>query len=117
MIRTTIYRAWRVFVAYGACGLGSSAVMLLLLAEFHEELADPWLAGLDQRLTGMIPGWTTAPLTRLMLALTTLGSWWALGTVVAGGVGWLLRRRERVASAGLLVALGGAGVLNTILKF
>lgn len=68
----------------------------------------PLLADLHQAAT---PFWD-----RTMLALTTLGGAKAMALVAAGVLLWLIYRRLRVQAIFFTLAVGGAALLNPLLK-
>jgi len=98
------------------CGilLLGAALALGLLSALHAAL--PHLASLDAQVQAAVHGWTSPPMTALMLALTGIGG---IGTfATAAGVVTLLliyRRRHHMAFV-LGVSLAAAFVLNEALK-
>lgn len=71
---TMEFRHWR-FVIIALFGLVTCAVLLLVLTEFHEEIADFWLTTLDQAIMKAVHMWTIPGVTRAMFVLSFIGSW------------------------------------------
>ena len=101
---------------YLAAGLAASLVVLLLLAEFHEEIADAWLIHWDTAIQSYVHAHASRALTPWMKALTEIGAPRTdlpLCGVVAGLLWW---KQQRRSAALLLSSMLGAGVLVTALK-
>ena len=99
-----------------AGGLATCGLLMWLLAEFHEEIAEPYLSGLDASLMTMVHGWTAPWLTTVMETFTFVGSAGTLVPVVAALVIGFWLRREWSDGVMLIVAIGGAGLLMLGLK-
>jgi undecaprenyl-diphosphatase len=97
-------------------GLAMSMLVTLIMAKIHEETAQPFLEHVDQYLLQAIHAHNTPARTRLAFSLTFIGSPSALvpGVLIAAAVLWVRRlRRDAVL---LIVAIGGAALIDTILK-
>ncbi|HEV2646297.1 MAG TPA: phosphatase PAP2 family protein [Acidobacteriaceae bacterium] len=97
-------------------GLVVSLLMMLAMAEFHEEIAEPFLTHLDLQLMQIIHAYQSPGLTRLALGLSFIGSPLALGPCIAlsAMILWALKlRRDAIV---LVTAIGGAALLDTALK-
>jgi undecaprenyl-diphosphatase len=97
-------------------GLFASGFALLGLAEFHEEIAEPFLINMDRTVQEVVHEETSSLLTRVMFVLTWVGSPEVLFPavpLVAALFWWRKLRREGLV---LLVAMVGAASLNTALK-
>jgi undecaprenyl-diphosphatase len=97
-------------------GLISSGFLLLLLNEFHEEIAEPWLRNIDQGAMRVVHSWYTPEMTRVMLTFTFMGSWEFIASCVGLLIFALLYGRRTREAASLAVAVGGSAVLNVGLK-
>ncbi|GAC1415962.1 MAG: hypothetical protein NVSMB62_04810 [Acidobacteriaceae bacterium] len=97
-------------------GLVTSLGTMLLLAEFHEEILEPFLSGIDLHLMALIHAHATPTLTHAALALSRIGSPLVLVPVISctAVVLWLLRMRRDAAL--LLLGIGGSGLLDIALK-
>jgi membrane-associated phospholipid phosphatase len=97
-------------------GLIMSIVVMLILAKIHEEIAQPFLEHVDQYLLQTIHTYDTPALTRLAFTLTFIGSPAALvpGVLCAAIILWV--RKLRHDSVLLIVAIGGAALIDTVLK-
>lgn len=107
---------WRIVLPYLLAGLFASGIVLSALAEFHEQISDPWLIRFDLWATQAIHQHTFPAMTALMLAFSFLGSmkvYLALALIVA--VCLRLAKYRRQASL-LFLGVTGAAVLNTLLK-
>jgi len=97
-------------------GLLMSTLTMLLMAKVHEEIAQPFLEHVDRQLMQVIHAHNTPALTRLAFTLSFIGSPTALipGVALSAIVLWALKlRRDAVL---LVTAIGGAALLDTILK-
>jgi membrane-associated phospholipid phosphatase len=88
-------------------------------------LAFAWLAkgvfadrfvALDDGIITWLHGYWGAPIDQIMLFFTTIGEVWVLGPLIAVAAYALLRRGRWIDAAGLVLAAGGAGLLNLLLK-
>ena len=107
---------WKLSALLLLLGLLFSVIVMLALAEFHEEIGEPFLARVDQLGMQIIHSHDTPTLTRMALALSWIGSPTTLFPCIsiAAILFWGLRfRRDAVL---LAAAMGGSGVLNTALK-
>ncbi len=97
-------------------GLVFSAIVMLTMAEFHEEVGEPMLSRLDPVIMQAIHVRDTPTLTRLAFTLTWIGSPAVLVPVVALAatlLWWAKLRRDAVL---LFAAMAGGAVLDTVLK-
>lgn len=97
-------------------GLVGVGILLLALAEFHEEVEEPFLIGLDLQIQAIMHGYSSPGLTRIMLALTWIGSPGLLfpsTALLAASLWW--RRAHRDATT-FLTAMTGAAILIVVLK-
>jgi undecaprenyl-diphosphatase len=109
-------KTWKVIGILLLVGLVGAALMMLTLAEVHEHLGGPRMEHWDTHIQDHIHGDTTPRLTRLMFALSRIGSPTVLVPVIptlAALLWWWSRRHAAVV---LLIATGGAGALVTLLK-
>jgi undecaprenyl-diphosphatase len=93
-----------------------SIVVMLLMAKVHEAIAQPFLEHVDQQVMQVIHAHDTPALTRLAFTLSFIGSPRALGPgiALAALVLWAIKlRRDAIL---LVTAIGGAALLDTILK-
>lgn len=97
-------------------GLVFSVIVMLTMAEFHEEVGEPMLSRLDSVVMQAIHTRDTPTLTRLAFTLTWIGSPVVLVPVVALAATLLWRARLRRDAVLLLVAMAGGAVLDTVLK-
>ena len=107
---------WKLFAVFLLAGLLASVLLLLVLAKFHEEIAEPSSMHLDLQIQGAVHGYTSVALTRVMLGLTWIGSptvLFPLATLIAALLWWRRLHRDTVV---FLIAMGGAALLNTALK-
>jgi membrane-associated phospholipid phosphatase len=104
------------FLLMLAAGTSASLFAAWFLAEFHEEIAEPFLAGLDLQILSFIHAHDTPLLTQLAFALTFIGSPLALVPIIliAAALLWALRLRRDAAL--LILGIGGSGVLDLALK-
>jgi undecaprenyl-diphosphatase len=106
----------RLFAFLLFLGLIMSVVVMLLMAKVHEEIAQPFLEHVDQHLMQVIHAHETPTLTRLALTLSFIGSPLALGPGIALAALVLWARKLRRDAILLILAIGGAALLDTILK-
>jgi undecaprenyl-diphosphatase len=101
---------------YQGAGLAASLVVLLLLAEFHEEIVKPLVEGWDHGVQAWVHAHASATLTPVMKALTEIGAprtIYPLCALIFGLLWWRGQRRE----AGLLASsMVGSEVLVGALK-
>ena len=97
-------------------GLAATGLLLWLLAEFHEEMMEPFLSGLDTSLMAAVHAYTGPQLTGTMEAFTFAGSLAGLVPIVGLLVIVLWIRREWSDGVMLIVAMLGAGLLMLGLK-
>jgi membrane-associated phospholipid phosphatase len=93
-----------------------ATLALGLLTLLHAHLGDPSVARFDHGIQFAVHGWATPGLTRLMRALTWVGSIKIFGSVLAVVVAVLLGQRRRHAAALLGFGMVGALALNETLK-
>jgi membrane-associated phospholipid phosphatase len=106
----------RAFLLLALAGLVMSILVMYLMAEFHEEIAEPFLQHVDQFLLQSIHAHCTPALTHLAFILTFIGSPTALipGIFTAAFILWQVRLRHDAVL--LVVAIGGAALIDTALK-
>jgi membrane-associated phospholipid phosphatase len=109
-------KTWKLFGALLLVGLVASLMMMLALAEIHEHLGGPRMERWDAHIQDHVHGDTTPRMTRIMFALTYIGSPRVLTPAIAVIAVLLWWRRLRHAAMVWLIATGGAGVLVTVLK-
>src|SRR5262249_12831819 len=105
-----------VFAVLAAAGFVAAGTLLLLLAEFHEEITEPWLSQLDQLTMATIHRWASPGLDKMMFGLSFVGSWKFMpvaAVVVSIVLAWRRCARELLLFA---LALGGSAILNLGLK-
>ncbi|HEV2619930.1 MAG TPA: phosphatase PAP2 family protein, partial [Acidobacteriaceae bacterium] len=97
-------------------GLILSIVVMLVLAKIHEEIAQPFLEHVDRQVMQLIHAHDTPALTRLAFTLSFIGSPLALGPgiTLAAVVLWAVKLRRDAML--LILAIGGAGLIDTMLK-
>jgi membrane-associated phospholipid phosphatase len=97
-------------------GLILSVLVMLLMAKIHEEIAQPFLEHVDQQLMQTIHAHNTPALTRLAFTLSFIGSPLALvpGIALSALVLWAVKLRRDALL--LVIAIGGAALLDTVLK-
>lgn len=106
----------KTFWGYIAFGLGVSLALLLCLAEFKEEIAEPLIRGLDASIMQAFHVDATPALTHLMETLTWIGSPAVVSPVLLIAVVILWMRSLRREALLLAIAVGGGGLLDTALK-
>ena len=104
----------RALAIAGWTAFALAGVLFLLIA--WNVSARGALAALDTRLADWLHAHATAPLTAVMLAVTHLNSTFAIGVWSALFAGVLARLRERYWILTLGLAVGGAMLLNLVLK-
>jgi undecaprenyl-diphosphatase len=103
---------WNLFAISLVSGLLGSGLLLIGLAEFHEEITEPFLMHVDLQIQAAVHGYTSVTLTRVMLG----GSPTVLfpsAALIAALFWWRRLHRDTVV---FLIATVGAGLLNTALK-
>jgi undecaprenyl-diphosphatase len=96
--------------------LAANSVMMLTIAEVHEHIYGARLLRMDERVQGDVHDDATPGLTRLMFALTWIGSPQVLVPAIPLLAAVLWWRGLRRAPLVWLAATGGAGVLVVLLK-
>lgn len=109
-------KTWRLFVALLLVGLVATSVMMLTIAEVHEHVYGARLTRLDELIQDDVHADATPGLTRVMFALTWIGSPEVLGPAIPLLAAVLWWRGLRRAPVVWLAATGGAAVLVTVLK-
>jgi len=106
----------RAFLLLSLAGLVMSIIVMLLMAKVHEEIAQPFLEHVDQAVMQAVHADDTPALTGLAFTLTFIGSPSALIPLVtiAAIVLWKVRLRHDAVL--LVVAIGGAALIDTVLK-
>jgi membrane-associated phospholipid phosphatase len=113
-------RRWQViglFMVGSLLGLLVNSGILLVLIKWHDELSEAWLVTVDQMVQERLHQMASPVLTQIMLAFTTLGD--ILGLLIVAlccSLGLLLWKRWYAAGS-LLIAIGGAVVLNQVAKW
>ncbi|MDP9038651.1 MAG: phosphatase PAP2 family protein [Acidobacteriota bacterium] len=107
---------WKLVLVAVAAALLTSLAAMLLLAEFHEEIAEPFLAALDLRIMGFIHAHATPSLTLLARGLSWIGSPSVLVPVICATAAILWLRGLRRDAALLSLGIGGSGALDLALK-
>ena len=105
-------RSWRLFGELLLIGLVATSAMMLTIAEVHEHFRGARLMRLDSRIQDDVHGDTTPGLTRVMFALTDIGSPQVLLPaipVLAGLLWWGRLRLRRGAAADCDGRCGVAG--------
>lgn len=98
------------------CGTLASLFAAWFLAEFHEEIAEPFLHALDLTILSGIHAHDTPALTHLAFALTFIGSPRALVPAILVAAALLWAKRLRRDAILLILGIGGAGLLDMALK-
>src|ERR1035437_3956799 len=109
-------KTWRLFVVLLVAGLVATGVLMLSLAEFHEEILEPDSMQMEGSIQGEVHEDATPGLTRVMFGLTWIGSPQVLTPAIPVIAALLWWRRLRHAAVVWLIATGGADVLVTVLK-
>jgi membrane-associated phospholipid phosphatase len=106
----------RAFALLLLAGLIMSTFAMLIMAKVHEEIAQPFLEHIDQSVLQAVHAHSEPGLTRLAFALTFIGSPRALipGIGIAAILLW--RRRLHHDAVLLVAAIGGAALIDTVLK-
>jgi len=107
---------WKRVAPFLLGGLLTSLIVLYTLAEFHEELSEAWLMNIDQSIVDTIHGHASPMATRMMLALTFIGSIRVIVPLVAVVALWRWLKHCRTDAFLILVAVGGSAALNIGLK-
>ena len=107
------WKRFAVSLLVGLLGVGS---LLWVLAEFHEEIAEPFLMSLDLHLQSVVHGYASPGLTRLMLGLTWIGSPTVLFVAAALIALWLWWRRLHRDAVTFVTAMLGTSILIATLK-
>lgn len=109
-------RAWKLFAALLLVGLVGTGLMMLTLAEIHEEILEPDSVQREGHIQDEIHEETSSGMTRVMFALTWIGSPQILVPAIPVFAALLWWRRLHHAAILLLVSTAGAGVLSLALK-
>lgn len=107
---------WKLFCVLLLLSLLASAVMMLALAEVHEHIGGHHIMGFDTRVQTDVHDDATPRLTKVMFALSKIGSPQVLFPVVVLVAALLWERELRHAAIVWLIATSGAGLLVTLLK-
>jgi undecaprenyl-diphosphatase len=107
---------WKLAGLLLGIGLVFSILALVTMAEFHEEITEPFLTRWDQQGMQIIHAHDTPALTWLALALSWIGAPRVIVPAVALATLLLWRVKLKEDAAVLLLAIGSAGVLDTALK-
>lgn len=93
-----------------------SVLVMIIMAKIHEEIAQPFLEHIDRYVLQSVHAEDTPALTRLAFILTFIGSPTALipGIAIAATVLWRIRLRHDAVL--LVAAIGGAALIDTVLK-
>jgi undecaprenyl-diphosphatase len=106
----------KTFLIVIGLGLAASVLLLFVLTEFYEEITAVWLRGIDDAITNYLHLHASSPLTYAMFALSFLGQWKTLLPITAAGFLWLMVKRLRREAVILGAAVGGASLINVLLK-
>lgn len=112
----TLTIKWTRFAVSLLVGLLGVGILLVVLAEFHEEIAEPFLTDLDLHIQSVVHGYTSPTLTSGMRGLTWMGSptfLFASSTLIAGLLWWRRLYRDTVT---FVAAMVGSGILMVVLK-
>ena len=107
---------WKRIAVLLVVGLVGVGILLVLLAEFHEEIADPFSMNLDLHIQSVVHGYTSPGMTRMMVDLSAMGSpgfLFPFSALLAAL--FLLQRRFRDAGV-FVTAMVGARILIGVLK-
>lgn len=97
-------------------GFVVAGAVVILLAEFHEELREQWLSNADTLVTNAIRAQSSGYLDVSMRTLSFLGSWKVLTPlVILSGIGLLRSKHERSAAL-LWIGNAGAVILGILAK-
>jgi membrane-associated phospholipid phosphatase len=107
---------WRAIAAILLIGLMAAGVMLMTLAEIHEDLMHPRMERLDDGIQGEVHEDANPALTRLMFGLSWIGSPQVLTPAIPAFAGLLWWRRLGRAAMVWLIATSGATGLVVVLK-
>jgi membrane-associated phospholipid phosphatase len=107
---------WKLTGLLLCIGLAFSILALVAMAEFHEEITEPFLTKWDQLGMQIIHAQDTPALTELALALSWIGAPRVLvpAVTVVSLLLWRVKLKEDAVV--LFLAIGSAGVLDTALK-
>ena len=97
-------------------GLVTSLVMMLAMAEIHERISHPFLERVDQAGMQAVHAHDTPERTRVAFALSRIGSPAVLIPAVGLAAVLLWSARLRSDAVVLVIAMGGASLLDTALK-
>ena len=107
---------WKRFAVSLVVGLLGVSGLLWVLAEFHEEIAEPFLRHLDLQIQSVVHGFTSPGLTKVMLGLTWIGSPTVVFVFSALIALWLWWRRLLRDAVTFVTAIVGAVILMGVLK-
>ena len=107
---------WGLFSGLLIVGLIATAMLMLALAEFHEEIMEPDSVQIESHLQDEVHEGTNSALTEIMFALSWIGSPIVMVPTVAILATTLWRKCLHHAAALLLISSTGAGVLVVMLK-
>jgi membrane-associated phospholipid phosphatase len=107
---------WKLFAIFLFVGLIATVLIMLALAELHEEIIEPSSIQIDHAIQAMVHAHTSPGLTKLMFALTWIGSPITLIPVIPLVAGLLWWKRWRDEAVVLLIAMVGAGAMSAALK-
>ncbi|SDN37631.1 undecaprenyl-diphosphatase [Fictibacillus solisalsi] len=98
-------------------GFGLATACLLIFAELSEDVLEKKTFGFDPVIIDAVRSYSSPAMDRIMLVFTEIGSKLALGILVAAGMLWLWLKRKNIwGMLFFLIAVGGGGLLNLILK-
>ena len=112
MGRAKLFPGWNVVL-----GLVVFALMTFVLAEISERIDHGSLSDADVQLSHWLHAHATAPLTRAMLVLTTLGATWFVVSVALPFLIFLISRRRFYWIAITISSVFGGMLLNRSLKY
>lgn len=100
-----------------AIGLGLSMLFLSLFTEIAEEALEQESWSFDTSIIGFFKTIESGTLDTIMIVITELGSVWFLTAFSIGTILFLwLRHRDKWGILFFIIAVGGGGLLTTVLK-
>lgn len=115
-VMRNLLNQWKLFLPLLLAALVVAIVVLLGMAELHEEIVEPSSMQMDQHMQALVHAEASGWLTGLMFALTWIGSPLAMFSAVPLVTAWMWWKRMREDAVLLLVAMVGGGALDAALK-
>ena len=109
-------RKRKIFALVLLAGLVLTIAVMLIMAKIHEEIPRPFLERLDHQDMAAVHAHSTPALTWLARALSWIGSPVQLVPAIGLAAAILWWRHLRREGALLVIAVGGAGIIDTALK-